>query len=63
MDPGLALARAISSCTLRAGTLLTDSAMGMLVAIDTPTKAVPKSGLVGMAAWIAWLPTAPISSV
>ena len=44
MDPGLALASAISSCTLRAGTLLlTASAMGMLVAIDTPTKAVPKS--------------------
>ena len=45
MDPGLLLASAMSSWTFRAGILLlfTATAIGMLVAIDTPTKAVPKS--------------------
>ncbi|MNJ02033.1 hypothetical protein D3C73_1618440 [compost metagenome] len=45
MDPGLLLASAISSCTFLAGILLlfTATAIGMLVAMDTPTNAVPKS--------------------
>ncbi|MNL24173.1 hypothetical protein D3C87_1455970 [compost metagenome] len=44
MVPGLLLASAINSCTLLAGTLLlTATAIGMLVAMDTPTKAVAKS--------------------
>jgi len=43
--PGLLFASAISSCTFLAEILLllTATAIGMLVAIDTPTKAVPKS--------------------
>ena len=42
--PRLGLGQRDQLRTLRAGTLLlTASAMGMLVAIDTPTKAVPKS--------------------
>ncbi|MNV92967.1 hypothetical protein D3C71_1876080 [compost metagenome] len=44
MAPGLLLASAINSCTFVAGTLLfTATAIGMLVAIDTPTNAVAKS--------------------
>ncbi|KAG1066201.1 hypothetical protein G6F40_017785 [Rhizopus arrhizus] len=40
MVPGLLLASAISSCTFVAGTLLfTATAIGMLVAMETPTNA------------------------